>query len=296
MKKMRKWDVTGLSLGFGEKEVVFERYGHVPKKWLMQHKKEKGWEDVDENETVDTMAILVFKKGKDKDNPDGSVLFIEEIAEGKRPYEEVHWEKQDGRWLGIGEVENQLENQIARNFAENMRRRGMLWATKKLFQSRSDEVQRNLIKEVKDGQVLKIDPNGEISQIDMTTHSLGEIENAIKDIEQNSNQKSFTFEVATGESLPSGTPFRLGVVLANSVNSHFGLKRENISLFMVRAIENQVYPEFKKKSNIKKNVTLFEGEEGVEKIKKALINNTVNVNVRNQILKGVIPVVALDRS
>jgi len=281
------WDTEQLDLEFGTTKKIYERYGKVPVAYLKRFREEEV-QDEDYAKGVDVMAILTLEAPK-RSNEDfgGTILFMEEVKD--RPYEEAHWSKQDGRWLGIGEIENQFENQIMRNMIANMRRRGLLWSSKKIFQSKDTEVARNLVKEVRDGDVMSIGPGGEISQVNMTTQSLVEFSNAEAEWEKNSDQKSFTFEVATGEALPSGTPFRLGVVLSNAVNSHFGLKRENLGLFFKRVIENQTYPTFKKKNNREHTLTLFADEEGVGLLKQALIKLELNGQAKAQILKGIIP-------
>jgi len=93
------WDLSDIQLDFDETITVYERYGRVPLDW---YKKQKDLEieEGDEYKSVDTMSILTLE-GASSD--DGSVLFLEKIADGDRPYREVHWARQDGRWLGIGE-------------------------------------------------------------------------------------------------------------------------------------------------------------------------------------------------
>ena len=53
----------------------------------------------DEKRSIDVMAILLPYM-KDKKESKGSILFMEKIT--KRPFEEAHWAKVDGRWLGVG--------------------------------------------------------------------------------------------------------------------------------------------------------------------------------------------------
>jgi len=287
MQDMENWDIDQLDLQFGEKTTVYERYGHVPLSFLKAWKGEEV-EEGDKNRVVDTMAMLVKAPPVEGQKEfGGSILFMEEIKE--RPYEEVAWTKQDGRWLGVGEIENQFENQVFRNMIENMRRRGLLWSSKKIFQSADTELAKNLIRDVRDGEVVKIMPNGQISQVNMSTQSLGEFTAAINSWDQNSNQKSFTFEVATGEALPSGTPFRLGVLLTNAVNSHFGLKRENLGLFFKRVVNNLLLPVFKKQNRAEHTLALFASEEGVELLKKTLIKIHANDEIKKVLLNGKIP-------
>lgn len=283
VEKMEEWDKDNLNVNWDEEFDVYERYGRVPLDW---YKKEKGLpiEDGDDKKSIDTMSIIVCGQAKDDKE---AILFLEEIEE--RPYEEVHWKRVDGRWLGVGEIENQFENQIFRNMITNLRRRGLLWSGKKIFQSTDTEIAKNLVRDVKDGQVLKIMPNGNITQVNTTTQSLSEFEAAAREIDENSNQKSFTYEVATGEALPSGTPFRLGVIMTNAVNAHFALKRENLGLFFERVVFELLFPIFKKENRKAEEMFIPTDEEDMMDLLDETIAITTWKVFKDVLLSGGIP-------
>lgn len=287
IKAMKAWDTKNLGLKYGDKATVYERYGTVPLAFYKQYNGEKVTQ-ADYEESIDCLCIATLDGKKEPTkNYTGNILFLEKVTE--RPYEEAHWKRQDGRWLGIGEVENQFENQIMRNMTANMRRRGLLWSAKKIFQSRNSDVAKNLVRDVKDGDVMNIGANGEITQVNMNTQNLAEFQSTEDVWEKNSDQKSFTFEVATGEALPSGTPFRLGVVLSNAVNSHFALKRENLGLFFDRLIMNQLFKVFQKENKKEHNMVIFQDDEGVELLKQELGKVQTALIAREQLLKGILP-------
>jgi hypothetical protein len=280
MKKFPDWDTDQLEMKFGDKATVYERYGHIPASLYYELQGKKAPKGL-ENESYDCVVICTCQKSKDGKFA-GSILFIEKIDE--RPYLEVHWKKQDGRWLGIGEVENQFENQVARNMIANFRKRALQWSSKKIFQSPDETVAKNLIRDVKDGEVLRIMPNGNITQIDMASREVGEFQSFEDVLEKNSDQKSFTYEVATGESMPSGTPFRLGVVLSNAVNSHFGLKQEKLGLFFKKVVIEFVFDIFKKENRKEHTVTFYGSEKGVEDIRKAMLEHTMKDKIKSYLL------------
>jgi len=286
LEKMKNWDLEDLKIDWDEKITIYERYGRVPLDWYKRRKDQKV-EDGDDKKSIDVMAILAPLKNDKDEFEGGTILFLEEIDE--RPYEEVHWARVDGRWLGVGEIENQFENQIFRNMITNLRRRGLLWAGKKIFQSTDTEIAKNLVRDVKDGQVLKIMPNGNITQVNTATQSLAEFQAATNEIDENSNQKSFTFEVATGEAMPSGTPFRLGVVMSNAVNAHFALKRENLGLFFESVVYEQLFPIFKKENNKAETMMIPMGEEGVEALMEEVEKVYVWQMYKDELLKGKLP-------
>lgn len=265
MKSYKDWDTTGLDMKFGETTTVYERYGRVPASFYYEYNNQ-AMPESEKNNTYDCLIICTLEPNEKKTKYQGTILFLEKVTE--RPYLEVHWKRQDGRWLGIGEIENQFENQISRNMIANLRRRALLWSSKKVFQSPDDTIAKNLVRDVKDGDVIRIMPNGNITQVDMASREIGEFSSTEELWEKNSDQKSFTYEVATGESMPSGTPFRLGVVLANAVNSHFGLKKEKLGLFLKKIIVEFVFEIFKKENSKEHTITLFGTEDGIQDLKK----------------------------
>lgn len=285
MENMPGWDVSKVKIQYGETKTVYERYGFVP---LDYYKREKGLtvEPGDEMRSIDTMAILVLNIEQEK-VIGGATLFFDKIK--KRPYEEVHFKRQRGRWLGIGEVENLFENQVAENMVANMRRKALYWSSKKIFQTQSTETPRNLAKNVHDGEVLMVGVNGQVSQVDMTSHASNEFQNNQEMWKANGDQKTFSYEVATGEALPSGTPFRLGVVLSNAVNSHFALKREQLGLFFVRLVQNQLLEVFKKENRKKHTLPIFANEDGANTLKEVLTNYYLNAELKELILSGKLP-------
>lgn len=271
MREFSDWDFEGLDLDEYEKYTVYERHALVPRSEI------DGDEDA---ELVQAVAFVMLDEGNESEH----IFFIEE--EDQLPFEEAHWTKQDGRWLGIGEVENQFENQIARNLSANLRRRNMLWGAKKVFQSSdSDMVGKNLVREVADGEVLEVGPEGAISQVDMQTQHSVDFNSEDQVWDENSRQKSFMFEVNTGESMPSGTPFRLGVILSNASETHFDLKRENFGFFLERAFFNHLLPIFRKQmSNKEYTLSLASNTDGIERYQNAMLTQNANRKLKKKIL------------
>lgn len=232
MKDMPDWNTKGLK--FKGRKKVYEMYTLYPKTFL-----NGGKFDVNDEDVVRGVAFLAPELEKEN-----QVLYTNEVPD--TVFTECHWQRFDGRWLGYGEIEKQFENQIATNTIENLRRRHLLWASKKVFQSRSETIAKNLDKDVKDGEVLEVGPNGEISQVDMKSNFNADFNAGLEVWNRNGEQKSFNFEVATGEALPSGTPFRLGVILSNAMASYFDKKRENFGMFLEESFFKQIIPIFKK--------------------------------------------------
>jgi hypothetical protein len=269
MTKFKEWDVPE---EFEGKRIVQEMYAMVPK-YCIEDYNGRSYNEEDESmeEKVLVMAIVMPTGRMEEDarrKYKEHVIFIEQIDE--LPFEECHNEKQDGRWLGIGEAEKQLEAQIARNLSANLRRRSMLWASKQIFQTQGDEVSKNLVKNVQDGEVLQVGINGLIQKVDTSTRSLADYGQDEQIWDANSKQQAFAFESVTGESMSSGTPFRLGAMLSNSAMSYFDGKKQTFGMFLERAFFSQIIPIFQKRA--KDDIVLISsGEKGYDNIKNLFV-------------------------
>lgn len=288
IKDMAGWNSDNLDMKYGEKIEVYERYGHVPVEWLNKVNKEEPMYVPIKNgkNTVDALVILAFVK-KENGNPTPHIFFAGEIQE--RPYQEVHWSRQYGRWLGAGVMEDLIENQVAKNIIVNLMRRSLHWSSKRIGQTeRADATAKNLAMDVKDGEVVEVGQNGEIKILDLSSRSQAEFQQFLSEFERNSDQKAFTYEVSTGESMPSGTPFRLGVITSNAVNAYFGLKREKLGLFLKRVIEEFQIPEFlKDMGNEERVVGMFGDEPGFEVLKDAAMQYVRSETARISLMAGV---------
>lgn len=246
MTQFPDWDVPEEFIG---KRKVWEGYILLSDE---EYAEVKGEEYVENEETENEKKlylVVVMPEGKKEEDRrykhESRVLFCEEVDE--LPYQECHTGKQDHRWLGMGEVEKQLENQIGKNLSTNLRVRGMTWAAKNIYQKAGDPIGRSLLTQVKDGEVLEVGLNGQISRVDTATRSLADFQQHEASFDDNSQKQSFAFESATGESFASGTPFRMGAMLSNSVMSHFDLERETFAFFLKESFFKQILPIFKER-------------------------------------------------
>lgn len=260
-KEYKDWNIEKMYDGT---KVYYEMYALLPRYALTEEKAafvSKG----DKEEKVWSMSVL----------SEGKVVYCTEIDEEDFPYEEVHWERVVGRWLGRGVIESSFENQKAMNMIANLQKRGMLWSSKRIFQTQGDTAGKNLIKNVSDGQVLEVGPNGLITQVNSSSQALPDYNAGMNLWGENLKQKTFTFEVATGESMPSATPFRLGVILSDAAASYFERKRENIGLFWARVFWEQCVPIFKKEIE-DDHVYIESGDTGYNMLFENVLQNYTN--------------------
>lgn len=281
------WDIKDLSKN--KSYTTYERYALVPKSLY----ENEAWktnggviDDLkDDDEMIVCQMVLIPEEKEDKNQRSGKIVWMEKVDEESFPLEECHAEKVDGRWLGRGEIEKQLENQIARNLNANLRRRGLLWAVKKVYQSTDDEVQKNLVMEVMDGEVVKVKPNGQITQVNTANQHTAEF-NADDDAwKENSQQVSFAFNIATGENLPSGTSFSLGVVLDRAVTSHFSMVRNKYSNFLKRSFFDQLIPIFREEYSDSHTQQIPMGATDIENLQESMVTWHANDRYFNNLAR-----------
>lgn len=282
------WNTDGLATH--KTYNVFEYYRLVPKCVYENWEEGQGvFDNVPDNEPwVLVQAIVIpdeVEENKRGKITSGKVVFMERVDEDSWPLDECHAERIDGRWLGKGEIEKQLENQIARNLTANLRRRGLLWATKKIYQSSDEEVQSQLLMEVKDGEVVYVKPNGQISQVNTSSQHLGEFTSDEQSWKENSQQIAFAFNIATGENMPSGTSFSLGVVLDKAVASHFTMVRNRFSNYLKRDFFNQLIEVFKEEYAEEHERPISMTSDDIEAFKESVITFHANERYFDAIAK-----------
>ena len=232
------------------------------------------------------MVICTFDKNAKNMKSTEHVFFAEQIKE--RPYREAHWNKQYGRWLGLGIMEDLIENQEAKNIIVNLQRRSLQWASRKNFQSsNTDLVGKSLVKDTIDGEIVEVGANGQITPIDFTNKSSGEFNLFLNEWENNANQKAFTFDVMMGTAMPQGTAFRTVAALTQAANSFFQMKRQKLALFLQRTLNDFIIPQFLKDiGNQDKVLNFFHDEPGFEALKEAAMSYVKSEAIRISLLSG----------
>ncbi len=282
MEEYPDWNLDGLQES-DMQGAVYERYGLItPAHIKLSQDHEPDDDDWDEW----FLGIAVVTTDIHKKDKNGALVFAEKIDEKDFPYEECHWQRQDGRWLGIGEMENQFQNQLAANTSVYLRQKSMYWAAKRIFTSTDDTVANNLAKEVKDGAVVKVGPGGQITPVNTQTQHLGDFNSWDQTIEKNADSMSFTYEVATGENPKAGTPFSLQVQLDRTIQKHYGKKRENFGLFLKRGFFNHQVEIFKRKSRKEHTLTFAYTDDDAELLREAMIEVHVNDRKMKNLFAG----------
>jgi hypothetical protein len=268
---------------------VFEVHGDLPIAYL----KMKDGKEPDEDDWYKFTSQVHIVAGVDNFSRDedgklseegGVILFSDK--EKKSPYKYLSWDEVDGRALGVGVIEDSFEAQVWTNDAKLKERDLMELASKLLFKTTDKKIGKNVLTDAETGDIITITEGKDISPLNTIAGSIPEFKNLINDWKEQVDRVTSTFEANTGESLPSGTPYRLGAILNQEANSTFVDRLEEMGLFVEEIYEDWIMPYLEKK--LRKAHTLageFTREE-LNQIDDAYINHLLAKEIQKKRNEG----------
>lgn len=216
--------------------LVYERYGEVA-------------EGEEGHQKFPYKRIIIADVGVDeysqytKETVPHKGVILEEKEVDENPYWEFHLDKLSGRWLGVGVVESLFDPQIRENEIANLQAKASYWLALLLFQTRDQTAAKNLMTDVRNGEVLKVDE--EITQILMNDRNLAHFNEETQKWLKNRDELSLAYDVIQGERLPAGTPLGSAQLAATMSLSYFSQLRENIALDVKEFLYDVIIPKFK---------------------------------------------------
>lgn len=216
----------------------------------------------------------------------GYILYEEEVDE--MPYRELHWEKIPGRWLGQGFVEYLFDNQVRTNEVVNVRAKGLYFTSLKIYQTRDEIVQRNLLTDAENGDIIRV--QSEITPVSVEERNLSYFSEEENRWDKNTQDKTFSYDIVRGDTMPSGTTLGATQIAAGMVASYFELKRENFGLFFKDVVLEDVIPQFVKQSKKEHLVKFLNSDTEIDRLYEAITEAEVRRQVLDYAMRnGVIP-------
>lgn len=262
----RSYDDGGsLNITAGEPYAsIYEIYMEVPEKWLDGDPGSEEWY-VDDTELqkfkyshwivagIDNFNILPMQNPSLDTAPEsdkaGVVLFKEELKHEDDPFKEVHYNKTEGRWLGLGVVEDTFEVQRLRNRYANMQDKAIELASLILFQTPTQTVHKNILAATDNGDILITGKDGGVSRLDTRQYALSEFNSIYGDLNSLADQQTFSSQILSGQAPPASATATSVINQTQQANSVFDYKKENVGLFMEEFVNDLVFPELEKKIN-----------------------------------------------
>lgn len=192
---------------------------------------------------------------------EGVVLYSTHFDDVDELYRKLDWDKIPGRMLGRGQVEKLFQAQIQRNRVQNYKTEGLHWSSKHVFQTRDHTIGKNLMTNVQNGDVLKV--NSELTPVAVEERNLAAYNQEEGNWDKLVKELTFSFGELSGERPPAGTPLGTSVLQTQQAATFFDMKREDIGLFVKDIITDWVIPSFKKDSQREHTLMLseFDSEE-----------------------------------
>ncbi len=277
---------------FGESQYIRVREfkGHVPASWIT--------ENPNETEYVKSQFVVIMPDESEsptnavaKEGKVGLILFKAKVKDFG--YKEVHVARAKGRWLGVGWYEELADMQYLKNKEINQIDLAMRIASLIIFQTGDQTAARNILKNLKNGDILKFakDAVG-LSRVNTQITDNGTNQFISNEIEKMANDLANSYEVTTGATLPSGTPYQLGALLDRNANKLFDFIREQFGLFVKDVFESWVLPELEKEMT-KAHILEITNEDEVRMLHDAAVKyNTWEAIKKYMMAKGTPPTVA----
>lgn len=229
---------------------VYERYGAVPKEDdTLKGTYSYPWKRI----FIADVGQDIYDQGGRLELEHEGVTLSETEFDG-HPYWEFHLEKLPGRWLGLGVVESLFEPQIRINELTNLQSKSAYWSALRVFQTRDPNINRNLMSDVRNGEILTVD--SEVTQVDMQDRNLAYFNDQRVAIFRNRDEITFSYDVVQGERLPAGTPLGSAQIAIGQTMSFFEQIQEDIAMDFKALLTDVIIPKFEKENSTKHTLRL----------------------------------------
>lgn len=174
------------------------------------------------------------------------LMFSEELpGEMNDYYEYLTWED-NGYGLGRGVIEDSEEAQVWTNDAVVNESLAMALAGRVGIATNSKKLGNNIL-EHDHGKIYELEDNKQMTSINFAPAALGQYQNIIDQWKRQADNVASSFDAATGEQPPSGTPLGTTQLLNAVATKPFDYKREEWGIHLTKLFENWVIPHLIKK-------------------------------------------------
>lgn len=303
LRKMKSWDQDKVSLAiksyrtyktenYADETMVNIKKGSAQYIKVYEHydwvEKKEVYDNSDSTDLVLGQFIVILPastKCKAGASAEGLTLFKTEVTDVDKnyPYKEVHYDRVEGRWLGCGMMEDGFDLQVFKNEQINQMKLAMKLANLIFYVTNDQTFSSNILTDVITGDVLTL--KGRLERVSTEVRNFGGNTQVTNEIENLVNSLMNSFEVTTGEAMPSGTPLGLAQMLNQNANKWFEFVRERLGLFIEDVYNNWIMPELAKKIN-KQHIIEMSSEQEVAWLKETIINAYTWEAIKNIILSA----------
>ncbi len=153
------------------------------------------------------------------------ILFKERATLEMFPYYDFHNGKYRGRWMRVGVVESLFKLQERCNTLVNQNAATTEISSLLLLRSTDTDTNANVLTQAQSGMIID---SQDLQQIGLDNRGLSAFIAEMQMIEAQADKLAFTPGVVSGDTPPSGTPFRSVAVVVNQAKSTFRYIRERM--------------------------------------------------------------------
>lgn len=269
---------------------LYEIHGRMSKKTFLEA---QGLEASDEDDDIyfNQMHVVSFVARENGEYEDYTLFSGREAQD---PYMITHLIKEDGRTLAIGAVEYLFDAQWMQNHTVKNMKDTLDLASKLIFQtSDSTYVGQNVLSAIETGDIFIHKVNEPLTRIANDKPDVSALQNYRQMWANLGQELTSTPDALRGNTMPSGTPYALGQMLAQQSQSLFEIMTENKGLAIEDMMREFVIPYLKKKLNNKDEILATLDAVDIEEIDAKYIPNQAirnyNNNFAETVLSGGIP-------
>jgi hypothetical protein len=208
-------------------------------------------------------------------------------VEDEDPYKYLPYEEVDGRGLGKGVIESLFEAQVWTNYSEKQKKDMLDLASKIIFQTTDGNIAaKNVLTDLETGQIVTTARDTSLGRVDNSATSFAQFQALASDWDKQAERVSSTFNAITGETMPSGTPFRQVAILNQEAGSLFEYRREEAGIFVREIFMDWVLPFLVKQIKKDKDLTATLEPEELEIVSEAVANQEADKFAKERILGG----------
>lgn len=256
-----------------ERIEVWEAHGEFPKSYLSEEDEAK-----DEEEYSNQVHYFTVKNSKQ--------VHLYWAEEKEKPYKYLAWKTVSGRALGRGVVEEGEEAQVWTNDSVMKEQAAMELSGKVILKTNSKKVGNNVMTDLDNGHIVTLEDNKDLEVLNLLNGALPQFENMIQKWWSQYERTTSSYDAVRGETPPSGQPYRLQALVAQSGSSHFDYRREEWGIFLKELFYDWVFPYIQKKLSKQHILASDFSPQELVKLDEAFATHEANKYAMDRILSG----------
>lgn len=230
--------VNGKNFTTADKVCVLEIEGAFPNSYLEY----EGETDFDEEYSLQRHIVLC---GADEQ----PVCCLHSEEKKETDYKYLSWFRVAGRALGVGVIEDGFESQLAMNDIAIRQKQILEYVSKIVYKTDDTNLANNNLLDTDNGFIVQLSEGRDISLLNSTPNSFPILTELVQQWDSQYERVSSTFDAVSGESMPSGTPFRAVAIQNQEASSLFQYRKEEFGIFVEEIMNDWVLPFLAKKIN-----------------------------------------------